>query len=408
MSSSLRDRLQRHFKRSTPSDTPVAEKPEPHLKQSADRFGFTWRENERGGYLHRRQVFSAEMQHGRYALGEMLQGSSEFLMKNGTGFEELLFFDTETTGLGTGAGNLIFLYGIGYFQEASFVLEHYFLPQVGDEAALLQDFLEQVASFSVVVTYNGKAFDWNQLRTRTTLHRLPWAGEKEQCDLLYPSRRLWSRWLPSCRLQEVESACLGLIREDDTPGNLAPLHYFQFLKDRDLSRMSGVFDHNERDVLSLATLFTHLQQLLEGRQPPGNPEEAIALGQWWERSGRVREAFARYEALLSDRKTPLHIRRQAYRAASRIRKGEGHWADAVQLWQRWMDEDLWNPEPCVELAKFYEHRTREAERAHQMTLEAMHRLSKRGRLGSQPRKKEMDALKYRLRRLEQKREQTLF
>ncbi|PTX53894.1 hypothetical protein C8P63_12512 [Melghirimyces profundicolus] len=404
--SSLRDRLRLHFKNTERPDSPASVKAE--MPDAA--LGFSVRENGSGTYFHRRKEIPLETQIGRWSLGELREAGagSDLLLPEEAGPEDLLFFDTETTGLGTGAGNLIFLYGIGYFREDVFVVEHYFLPRVGDEAALLKDFLERVAPFSVVVTYNGKAFDWNQLRTRATLHRFPWEGTKEHCDLLYPSRRLWRDFLPSCRLQVVESACLGLERKDDVPGHLAPALYFDFLKKGHLTGLDGVFRHNEQDVLSLVALFIHLHHLLEGRHPPGYPEEGLALGRWWQSRGKDEPALRVFGELLSGSSVPLRIRREAFRESARILKRQGNWSDAHRLWTEWMEEDAWNPEPCVELAKYFEHRTREMEPAYRTAREALRRLSKRRRTGLRVSDKEREALKHRIRRLEEKREGSLF
>ncbi|WP_188430736.1 ribonuclease H-like domain-containing protein [Kroppenstedtia guangzhouensis] len=406
---SLRDRLRMHFQ-AQKKPTPASESPAGGAETPLP--GFICREKEKGAYLYRRKVYPLEKRMGLYSLGE-LRGSplgASPLWPEGVeerAVEDLLFFDTETTGLGTGAGNLIFLYGIGYYREDSFIVEHFFLPRVEGEPALLEDFLELVSSFPVVVSYNGKAFDWNQLKTRTTVHRLPWVEEKVHCDLLYPSRRLWREQLPSCRLQEVEAARLGVKRLNDVPGQLAPTLYFDYLKGGDPAKMDGVFRHNEQDVLSLVSLWIHLNYLSIGKIQPTHPAESLALGNWW-RERDPERALARFSQIHTRPDLPLRYRREAFRGASSLLKGKGEWEAALQLWMTWMEEDRLNPEPCVELSKLFEHRTGEVNRAYRMAQEAKGRLLKRKRRGQGNCGRELDALNHRLRRLEEKRIHCLF
>ncbi len=259
----------------------------------------------------------------------------------------------------------------------------------------------------MVVTYNGKAFDWNQLRTRATVHHIPWIEDKIHCDLLYPSRRLWREQLPSCRLQEVESSRLGVKRLDDVPGHLAPVLYFDYLKGGDPAGMEGVFRHNEQDVLSLVSLWIHLNYLSTGKIQPTHPAEWLALGNWW-RERDSKGALARYSEIHTRREVPLRYRREAFRGASSLLKQQGEWEAAQGLWRTWMEEDRLNPEPCVELSKHFEHRTREMKRAYQMALEAKARLSKRTRMGPGGHGREWDDLNHRLQRLEKKGSSCLF
>ena len=47
-------------------------------------------------------------------------------------------------------------------------------------------------------------------------------------------------------------------REDDIPGFLAPMIYFDFIERKNPEGMLGILKHNEIDILSLITLYTHL------------------------------------------------------------------------------------------------------------------------------------------------------
>src|SRR5690606_17135283 len=117
-------------------------------------------------------------------------------------------------------------------------------------------------------------------------------------DFLYPSRSLWRNTLPSCRLSSVERERLGLSRVDDVPGSLAPALYFQYLAEGDPAIVTGVFDHNEADVLTLACLAVHFSRLLKGNVPFDRleAEELYRLALWFDKLGMKRladDAFAR-------------------------------------------------------------------------------------------------------------------
>lgn len=61
-------------------------------------------------------------------------------------------------------------------------------------------------------------------------------------------------------LGTVEKEELSVYRKEDTPGYLAPMLYFHFLKTQDPDLMAGVLHHNEQDVLSLISLYIHLSK----------------------------------------------------------------------------------------------------------------------------------------------------
>ncbi|WP_188646737.1 ribonuclease H-like domain-containing protein [Marinithermofilum abyssi] len=416
----LRDRLRMHHgSRSgkSPGESEAQNKGQIRDNSPLPPKGFAWRGEGEKRYLYRRQTFPLTHGRGKYVLGD-LDSIAPFMWPKekqerdaaATGKrEELLFFDTETTGLGTGAGNLIFLIGAGYFHEDGFVLEHYLLPDASREVPMLRDFWLQAQSFSGIVTYNGKGFDWNQLKARFQMNRLPWTEHHLHCDLLYPVRRLWRTLLPSCRLQTVESACLGIERVDDVPGFLAPQMYVEYVHTRQPEPIEGVVRHNEQDVLTLVHLFTHLQQVLAGEIPMEHPEEKLAAGKWWLERGDLKRGTAWIQSVLGDADASIWVRRQAYSELTLWLKKRQSWEEAVGLWESWRREDRWNIQPYVELAKYYEHKALQVEKALVCTEEAIDLIRRRKRLVPSPQlETQLEELQYRAERLRRKREGRLF
>ncbi|PNB46269.1 hypothetical protein C1X64_36925, partial [Pseudomonas sp. GW456-E7] len=85
--------------------------------------------------------------------------------------------------------------------------------------------------------------------------RLPKLPEFGHFDLLHGARRLWKHKMDRVSLGTVEKEELGIRRQEDTPGYLAPMLYFHFVKAQEPDLLKGVLHHNEMDVLSLISLY---------------------------------------------------------------------------------------------------------------------------------------------------------
>src|SRR4029079_6555483 len=149
-----------------------------------------------------------------------------------------------------------------------------------------------------VVTFNGAGFDLPLLETRFVLARRRWPSALPHLDLLKPARRVWTGWLADCRLGTLESAVLGLAREDDVPGGLIPMLYFDYLRSRRAAPLLRVLAHNRVDVLSLVALVGWFGRALAGARV--RPEEMAGLGRLWEPFDLER-ARACYRAALESR-----------------------------------------------------------------------------------------------------------
>ena len=85
--------------------------------------------------------------------------------------QSLLFFDTETTGLG-GSGAVAFLIGFGSLTDDGFEIRQYVLPDYSDECAMLEDVLAECTDDRTLVSYNGAAFDVPVVRDRMIINRI--------------------------------------------------------------------------------------------------------------------------------------------------------------------------------------------------------------------------------------------
>jgi uncharacterized protein YprB with RNaseH-like and TPR domain len=423
--SGLRERLNRLKK-------PEAEKqsaPAMGAGEDWSMIGAHLETSEWGAFILRRRVYSLDSYHGKHRLGDLtdvVQELSSFHPSAEVRLEGLLFFDTETTGLGVGAGNVPFMVGIGYYADDQFVVEQLFMRNPGEEMAMLKYLQHKLDASTHIVSYNGRTFDWPILKNRYVLNRLK-LNESSllQLDLLYASRSLWRKTLPSCRLSTVEVDRLGFARVNDVPGSMAPTLYFHYLAEKDIRAVAGLFLHNEHDIVSLAALAIHFAKILGGMNPIDSKiedrlvdnegectglsdEEALRTALWLEKMGRPQLAEAAMERLwsrllnhtaLTGRLGELTMELAAYF------KKKGVYRRAADIWLRLSENRssgiATNIEPLIELAMFYEHREKNLEQALLHTEEAWTRLWRRRSLSRSDRKQsEMEeAVERRMERL---------
>lgn len=281
----------------------------------------------------------------------------------------LRFYDTETTGLGTAAGTFPFLHAVGQLEDDEWVVHQYFVAAYEQELSVLQTLAAQHFTHeSIVVSFNGRTFDWPLFETRMIMYRLPVLTISAHLDLLHPSRRLWKRMLGGASLGLIESGVLGVERTDDLPGKEAPARYFHYLDQPDAAPLAPVFDHNVADVSALAALLVCLSETLIG-QESASAGAYVALAKWydeWQETEIAERCFVRAvdcpDATWRD-----------YWLQSLYLKRQRRMDEACAVWQsmvhRYPDSVL----PLVELAKYAEHTQHDFARAHTLVTEALKR-----------------------------------
>lgn len=329
--------------------------------------------------LIREVKFPLSYQHGHYQFAEFLDAVNIWNDKeinhplSAKGFDphELFFFDTETTGLGGGVGNTIFLLGYASVSEDHLVLRQHLLPHPGAEVALYQSFLENI-NYKTLVTYNGKAFDWPQVKTRHTLVRdhVPKLPAFGHFDLFHAARRLWKHKLERLKLSVVEKEVLGVERVDDIPGFLAPMIYFDFIENRVPDVILGILKHNELDILSLVTLYTHLTYQLCGVDQFQSRVETFEVGRWYAAIGENEQA----EKVLGKLSNGTDITScRAKMTLAYQHKKNRNWEQARDLFSEAAasgDEQM-GLEAYLELAKIHEHRLKDYNLAIEYCLQAL-------------------------------------
>jgi len=284
-----------------------------------------------------------------------------------------VFLDTETTGLAGGAGTYIFLVGVGYFEGDQFCVRQYFMRDFNEERALLSAVNELLSKYEAIVSYNGKTFDFPLIQSRFIMSGMKLNLKNPgHFDLLYPARRLWKRRLENCSLSTVERDILGVIRENDVPGYLVPEIYFRYLKTKDARALKQVFEHNLHDIISLVALVSRMCFLVE--DPLNNTEygmDIFSIGKMFDEERRYEQGTQYYTEALKHNLAEEEVS-EILRLSSFAFKRQGKWKEAEKIWKKIIERSReFVYYPYEELAKYYEHRLKDYQKAGAIVEEAL-------------------------------------
>lgn len=405
-------------------------------------------ENSAGLCYVRTQAYPLASARGQYPLGNLLARHPitfapfhpNFGLRDTVDFRQAAFIDTETTGLGGGAGVYCFMVGVGTFEcgvwsaecgietnhpnafpassdPTHFVVRQFFMRNPAEEGALMFALAELLERYEMSVTFNGRTFDLPLLRTRLQQNQRMYpdlrgsarllAAERPHLDLLHPARRLWKRRLQSCRLINLEQMILGLQRsEEDVPGHLIPMLYTDYMRTGNAHEMRRVFYHNCEDIVSMVALADHLgRAYAEPAAQSDTPLQGLdwlAMGQCYEKLGQLPSAENAYQQALALLREPA-AQADAYQALAQVQKRQGNWPAASETWQRWLTSVPGNDlTPYIELAKYCEWQSRDLEQAEMWTGWALHNLRKLPVHQREP--GQIEALEHRLQRIQRKRQ----
>ncbi|MEP7378904.1 MAG: ribonuclease H-like domain-containing protein [Chloroflexota bacterium] len=212
----------------------------------------------------------------------------------------LVCLDLETTGLGTAAGTLAFLVGLGTWAGDAFTVRQLLLPDHADEEALLDAIVDALPADCWLVTYNGRTFDWPLLVARFRLHRRAAPSFAGHLDLLPVARQLWKHRTGNARLATIEDAVCAVVRDADLPGALIPERYFGYLRSRRGELLRDVVEHNRQDIVSLGLLLRELGGYASATVWPSlHPGDLGGLARAYVARRQTAEALCCVEAALS-------------------------------------------------------------------------------------------------------------
>ncbi len=293
--------------------------------------------------------------------------------------EKWLFLDTETTGLAGGTGTYPFLIGLAWWDAGGLQVEQFFMRDFAEEHSLLQELSQRVAERPVLVTFNGKSFDWPLLENRFTMTRsIAVPKLAAHLDLLHPARALWKLRLGSVRLVELERRVLdaprlGWHRENDVASALIPQFYFDYLRGGPAEPLAGIVRHNQMDLRGLAALFCKINTLLS--EPSGNANEIesldlFGLSRFLQRRGEDDRAHSACEQALA-MGLPAEFRPKARRELALMAKRRGEHARAAEIWLEIVADLHDGIHACEQLAIYYERRAKDPAKATQFAKLAL-------------------------------------
>jgi uncharacterized protein len=286
-----------------------------------------------------------------------------------------LFLDTETTGLAGGTGTYAFLVGIAWWETDGFVVEQYFMRDHSEEPSLLLEVLERLAQRRILVTFNGKSFDWPLLKTRYQMTRMSAVPEPvAHLDLLHPARQIWRMQLQSVALSQLEQHVLGLDRGPDIPSETIPQRYFDFLRGGSPEAIVEVFRHNQMDLCGLALLASHMIHILSN---PENSDcragEFFGISRLLQRRGENRLAGRIFQRALDDG-LPKAAETVARRELALLAKRRRDYDLSNALWEKLLDDTAEGFKAYEQLAIYYEHRASLPQKAIALSREALVKL----------------------------------
>jgi uncharacterized protein len=294
-----------------------------------------------------------------------------------------LFLDTETTGITGGTGTYPFMVGLAWWDAGGLEVEQLFMRDYSDELSLLTALAERIAERPVLVTFNGKSFDWPLLETRYRMTRSIRVPKlRAHLDFLHPARNLWRLRIGSTRLAELELKVLGWNRGSDMNSWLIPQLYFDYLRGGPPEPLLPIFHHNQMDLRGLAALAARIVSLLSNPESHGGDGlELYGLSRICERRGESARARKHYAQSIA-RELPVETGRAARSSLARLAKRDGDFGLALELWESMLGDSREGLEAYEQLAIYYEHHAREPHRAAALAKKALLALRNASRLGT--------------------------
>jgi uncharacterized protein YprB with RNaseH-like and TPR domain len=320
-----------------------------------------------------------------------------------------LFLDTETTGLMGGTGTYPFLVGLAWWEGGGLEVEQLFMREYSEERSLLAALAERLVERPVLVTFNGKSFDWPLLETRYRMtHIIPPPAPRAHLDFLHPARNLWRLRLGSARLSQLERHVLGWDRGDDLVSQLIPSIYLNFVRHGHAHPLVPVFQHNQMDLCGLAGLSGRILSLLGEESSSQDGLELYGISGICERRGEIKRARKLYEQSIAST-LPAETDRAARTALARLAKRDGDLNLARELWGSMLGNSREGYKAYEQLAIHLEHEAKEPGQALGIVRDALAQLRRAnlvGMIAPAAYRKAKAQFEHRLGRLERKTGQT--
>jgi uncharacterized protein len=206
----------------------------------------------------RQEMLQTRLREAQLAVEPTLVMESEFAALVAALPDRVLVLDLETCGL---SGAALFLVGVLRQLDGGPTVELLLARNYAEEQAVLESLWQIIATHDVLVTFNGKAFDWPMVIDRSTRYRISAAhspAKLRHVDMLHHARRRWRKQLPDCRLQTLEQIVCRRQRTGDIPGHRIPAAYADFVRTGFERDVESILYHNAMDLVTLFDLALRL------------------------------------------------------------------------------------------------------------------------------------------------------
>ena len=192
---------------------------------------------------------------------ETVHINEEYLVMQGIGLMDSVFFDIETTGFKAASSHL-YLIGAAFRSEDGWIIRQFFARRPQDEAELLRAFGAFLSPYSTLIHFNGDRFDIPYLREKYEQYALPDPLHGlVSVDLYKDFRALKKKLSLSHMNQKSLERFIGLGREDQYDGGTLINVYRSYCRYEKEEELRLLLLHNLEDVkgmLSLPSLYAYL------------------------------------------------------------------------------------------------------------------------------------------------------
>lgn len=171
---------------------------------------------------------------------------------------EAILLDLETCGF---SGSALFLVGLLREIDDRLTVELLLARTYAEEQAVLVSLWQRLAAAELLVTYNGKSFDWPMVIDRShryLLHKTQALTAPPHLDALHLARRRWKGQLPDCKLQTIERLICRRARVGDIPGSQIPAAYDAYVRTGVTHEIEAILHHNALDLVTLLDIAMRL------------------------------------------------------------------------------------------------------------------------------------------------------
>jgi len=250
----------------------------------------------------------------------------------------------------------------------------------------------RLAERPVLVTFNGKTFDWPLLENRFAMTRaIAVPRLAAHLDLVHPARALWRPRLGSVRLVDLERYVLdpvrlGWHRDDDVASTVIPQQYFDFLRGGPVEPLVAILRHNQMDLRGLAALFGKINALLahECRTDEVESLDLFGLSRFLQRRGDAQRAHSTCAQAIA-LGLPFEFDRQARGELALLAKRRGEHESAAALWEELAKDEEDGVQACEQLAIYHERRRKDFGSALEFAQLALGKARRMQSFGADPR-----------------------